>query len=90
MFEGDDLSVQNHVAPKIAARARRFRKLIGDPPEIARENFDSIAIHVKLGANAIELVFDINRPASLALGSRCGKAVSRLLLPSVLGWRACT
>src|SRR6185312_6715313 len=60
VFESHNLAIENHILPKVPSLLRNLDELFGHPSEIARENFDALAAAMQLGANAVELVLDVN------------------------------
>src|SRR2546430_2417817 len=60
VLESNNLAVENKIDIELARLVGDFRKLIGDPPQIARINLDALSVPMELCANAIELVFDVN------------------------------
>src|SRR5206468_3824211 len=57
---GDDFTVNNHFLLEVPGLICQFRKLPGNAPQIAGENFNSLCTAMKLRADTIEFVLQIN------------------------------
>ena len=62
-LEGDNFTVDNQLFLEVPGLIGQLGKLTGDAPQIARENFNALCGAMKLRANAVEFVFQINRGA---------------------------
>src|SRR5262249_21006544 len=57
VLESHDFAVENHFIFEIARRVRKLGKLLSHSTQIARERFHPFCAPMRLGANAVKLVF---------------------------------
>ena len=60
VLERHDLAVENDFGVQLAGVIGQFGKLIRHPAQVPRKNFHAVPATVKLGADAVELVFHVN------------------------------
>ena len=60
LLEGNDFTIHNELLVELLCLLRQFWKLIGDTPQVARENFHSLSATMKLCANTVEFIFHVN------------------------------
>ncbi len=60
MRKRDNFAIEDKIEIELARLLSKFRKLIGDSLQIARENLHPLRIAVQLRPNAVELIFDEN------------------------------
>src|SRR2546423_2387002 len=61
VLERHDLAIENYFGVEAARVICQFGKLIGHPPQIARKYFRPTGTAMKLCADAVELVFHVDR-----------------------------
>ena len=61
VLEGHDLAIEDQFVLELARAARPARELLRHAAQIAREDFHAFRAAMKLRANAVEFVFDVNR-----------------------------
>src|SRR5256885_11847405 len=68
VLERHDFAVENYFGVEAFGIVRQLGKLLRHPPQIAREYFRARRAPMKLGANAVELVLDVDNLVCVVAG----------------------